>query len=96
MEPMTASELAQRAAVPGAFVDRLVELGNLAAGPDGRFGPGDLHRTRLMRSSEQAGLPLEATESAGLRFSDLGPVGLKGIPQPVRAYAAAAADDPTA
>jgi hypothetical protein len=50
MEPMTASELAQRAAVPGAFVDRLVELGNL----------------------------------------------LKGIPQPVRAYAAAAADDPTA
>jgi hypothetical protein len=87
MEPMTASELAQRAAVPGAFVDRLVELGILAAGPDGRAGAGQtLVNDQVVRNAA----------GAGLRFSDLGPVGLKGIPQPVRGSAAAAADDPTA
>jgi adenylate cyclase len=64
MEPMTAAELAQRAAVPGAFVDRLVELGILAPGVDGRFGAGDLHRARLLRSCERAGLPLEAIAAA--------------------------------
>lgn len=44
--------------------------------------------------------PMTASElaqrAAVLRFSDLGPVDTKGIPQPVRGSAAAAADDPTA
>jgi adenylate cyclase len=56
----TRQALAERAAVPVDYVDRLVEFGILAT-PEGgsSFSQGDLRRVRLVRSLEEGGLPLE-------------------------------------
>jgi adenylate cyclase len=64
MDHLTASEVAQRAAVPVAFVERLVELGIIVPRQPGRFTAGDLQRTRLMLATEEAGLPLEGVAAA--------------------------------
>jgi adenylate cyclase len=60
----TGSELAERAGVPRSFVERLVELKILVPSDDGTFSGGDLYRTRLMWSTEQAGVPLEGVARA--------------------------------
>jgi adenylate cyclase len=57
-------ELAERAGVPRSFVDRLVELRILIPSDDGTFSGGDLYRTRLMWSTEQAGVPLDGVARA--------------------------------
>jgi adenylate cyclase len=60
----TRSELAERAGVPPSFVERLVELRILVPSDDGTFSSGDLYRTRLMWSTEQAGVPLDGVAGA--------------------------------
>jgi adenylate cyclase len=57
-------ELAERAGVPQSFVERLVELKILVPSDDGTFSGGDLNRTRLMWSTEQAGVPLDGVAKA--------------------------------
>jgi adenylate cyclase len=57
-------ELADRAGVPQSFVERLLELRILIPSDDGTFSGGDLYRTRLMWSTEQAGVPLDGVAKA--------------------------------
>ena len=61
----TRAEVAHRAGVAPAFVDRLCDLEILPARDDD-FTEGDMRRTRIFHSVEVAGLPLEAV-SAGIR-----------------------------
>lgn len=58
------AEVATRAGVDPAFVDRLCDLGILAPGDDDAFSEGDMRRTRILHSLEVAGLPLEALGEA--------------------------------
>src|SRR5205814_1897380 len=56
----TRSGLAERAAVPVAYVDRLIDIGILVAPSDGAsFSDGDVRRVRLVRGMEGGGLPLD-------------------------------------
>jgi adenylate cyclase len=57
-------EVADRAGVDLAYVDRLVGLGLLHPAGDGRFSEGDARRARLYRGLEGAGLPLDAMVEA--------------------------------
>jgi adenylate cyclase len=59
-----ARELAERAGVSPLFVERLIELKILDPPDDGGFSDGDMFRTRLMRSAEQAGVPLDGVARA--------------------------------
>jgi class 3 adenylate cyclase len=54
------TELADRAGVPEAYVERLLELGIVSAGDDGTFSDGDVNRARFVYSSDRGGLPLDA------------------------------------
>ncbi len=70
--PYTRAEVAARAGVAPAFVDRLCELEILTAAA-GDFTEGDMRRTRIMHSLEDAGLPLEAVgEGVRRGIVDLG------------------------
>jgi adenylate cyclase len=60
----TRQEIAQRAGVDPAYVDRLVELGILTPGAGGAFSPGDVLRARWLQSFEGAGVPLETMAAA--------------------------------
>jgi len=53
------AEAAQRAGVDEAFVDKLIGLGVVEAGPDGRLTAADVRRLQLTRTLENAGIPLE-------------------------------------
>jgi adenylate cyclase len=68
----TRAELADRAGVQPAFVDRLCDLGILATGADG-FTEGDARRARILHGLDAAGLPLDAV-AEGMRrgIVDLG------------------------
>lgn len=55
----TRAEVAARAGVDPGFVDRLCEVGILAA-PEGELSEGDMRRARIMHALMEAGLPLEA------------------------------------
>jgi hypothetical protein len=55
-----ATELAERAGVPTAFVERLVDLGIVAAADDGTFPDADVYKVRFVRSSDLGGLSIEA------------------------------------
>lgn len=57
-------ELADRADVDSAYVDQLVDLGLLTPGQEDSFSVGDLRRVRLLKSLEQAGMPLEGMATA--------------------------------
>jgi hypothetical protein len=52
--------LAVRAGVPAAFVERLVDLGIVAAADDGTFSDADVYKVRFVRSSDLGGLSIEA------------------------------------
>ena len=69
---LTREQVAERAGVEPAFVQRLVDEGLLEA-PDGVFDDADARRARLCRGLEHAGLPLEevgqAVDRGGLSFS---------------------------
>jgi adenylate cyclase len=71
----TRQEVAQRAGVEPAYVDRLVELGILRPGAGEAFSPGDVLRGRWLQSLERAGVPLEglaaAVRNGALSFSFL-------------------------
>jgi class 3 adenylate cyclase len=67
----TREGLAERAAVPVGYVDRLVELGILLLPEAGsRFSEGDVRRVRLVHGLEAGGLPLDGM-SAAVRNGDL-------------------------
>jgi adenylate cyclase len=73
-EPIfTRAQVASRAGVDAAFVDRLCELGILAPRSDGLFTEGDVRRARILQSIDVAGMPLEAI-AEGMRrgMVDLG------------------------
>ena len=57
-------EVAQRAGVEPAYVDRLVELGILQPDIGGDFSPGDVRRARWVQSFERSGVPLEGLATA--------------------------------
>jgi adenylate cyclase len=61
---MSALEVGRRAGVDPDFVETIIQLGIVA--PDGRgtFSSGDVRRVRLVRSLEQAGLPLDGMAAA--------------------------------
>jgi adenylate cyclase len=78
---LTAEELAELAHGPPEHVHRLVELGLLSAGDDGRFAPVDVHVVRLMAQFADAGIELEDV-AAGVRDGALAfPPGLS-LPEP--------------
>jgi hypothetical protein len=58
------NELAVRAGVPAAFVERLVDLGIVAAADDGTFSDADVYKVRFVRSSDVGGLSIEAIARA--------------------------------
>jgi adenylate cyclase len=71
VDGFTREALAERAAVPAGYVDRLVELGILAPPETGSlFTQGDVRRVRLVRGLEVGGLPLEGMGTA-VRNGDL-------------------------
>jgi class 3 adenylate cyclase len=55
----TRAELAARSGVDAAFIDRLCDLGILAAGGN-EFTEGDMRRARILHALGAAGLPIEA------------------------------------
>ena len=57
-------QVAERAGVDLAYVDRLIEVGVLAPTDDGTFTEGDVRRTRLYQGLERTGLPLESLREA--------------------------------
>jgi adenylate cyclase len=66
------AEVADRAGVDPAFVDRLCDLRLLTAAPDG-FTEGDVRRARILQSLNTAGMPLDAIgEGASRGIVDLG------------------------
>jgi adenylate cyclase len=61
----TREELADRAGIEEAFVDRLGALGLLTAA-NGHYTEGDMRRARILQALDAAGLPLDAV-AAGVR-----------------------------
>ncbi len=55
---LSAAEVAERAGVTEADVERIAALGILE--PHRKFGPGDVRRVRLAMACERAGLPMDA------------------------------------
>jgi adenylate cyclase len=71
VDGFTREGLAERAAVPVGYVDRLVELGIVVPRETGSvFSEGDVRRVRLVHGLEEGGLPLEGM-SAAVRNGDL-------------------------
>ncbi|HEU4355712.1 MAG TPA: adenylate/guanylate cyclase domain-containing protein [Actinomycetota bacterium] len=62
MAGYSVDEVARRAGVAPAYVDRLVHLGILTRGEG--FSPGDVLRTRWVDSLERSGVPLEGMAAA--------------------------------
>ncbi|HET7928777.1 MAG TPA: hypothetical protein VFM40_04420, partial [Actinomycetota bacterium] len=75
MAEYSRGEVARRAGVDTAYVDRLVDLGILRPGAGDAFSLGDVRRARWVRSFEEAGVPLEgigaAVRDGALSFSYL-------------------------
>ena len=57
-------EVARRAGVDPAYVDRLVELGILQPGQDDAFSQSDVLRARWVHGLEEAGVPLDGMATA--------------------------------
>jgi DNA-binding transcriptional MerR regulator len=82
MSARGSKELAESAGVSASFVDRLVDLGILAAAEDGSFSDADVYRVRFVESSDRGGLSVEAIARAihegrfSLAFLDGHPVPL--------------------
>jgi adenylate cyclase len=56
---MTRAEVAERAGVSAADIDELVSLGILTPGPGGELAEADAKRAMLIRTMQEAGLPLD-------------------------------------
>ncbi len=57
-------EAADRAGVEPAYLARLVDLGILAPAQAGRFSSGDVRRVAMVKSLEDAGIPLDGVAAA--------------------------------
>ena len=57
-------EAADRAGVEPAYLARLVELGILGSEQPERFSPGDVRRVSMVKSLEDAGIPLDGVAAA--------------------------------
>lgn len=72
---ISSQQVAERAGVEPAYIQRLVDVGLLAAATDGSFTDADSRRARLFRGLEHAGVPLEdvaeAVDRGGLSFAFL-------------------------
>ena len=75
MTGLSKQDVADRAGVDPAYVDRLVELGILKPGSGDTYSPGDVRRARWVQSFERADVPLEgmatAVRDGALSFSYL-------------------------
>jgi adenylate cyclase len=60
----TREDVAARAGVDRAFVERLCELGILVPRRRDRFTEGDVRRTRILHALDAAGMPMEAVAEA--------------------------------
>lgn len=61
---LSAEEVAARVGLEPERVGHLADVGFIERGPDGSFEPGDVHRVRLMRAFEDAGVPFDALLAA--------------------------------
>jgi len=61
---ITATELALRLGVGRDRIDQLADLGVIVRDAEGRFDAGDVHRVRLIKGFEDAGVPLDALVAA--------------------------------
>jgi adenylate cyclase len=64
VEGLTRVDVANRAGVEPTFVDRVAELGIVPLDPDGAFSPRAARHVRILRSLDEAGLPLRAVAEA--------------------------------
>jgi adenylate cyclase len=64
VEERSRHDVARRAGVDPAYVDRLVELGILEPRPGDAFSEGDVRRARWIRSLERAGVSLDGMAAA--------------------------------
>jgi class 3 adenylate cyclase len=77
MQDFTLDEVAVRAQVDPAEVERLVAVGLIEPDPSGRFTSGHVRRIRILRSLERSGLPVSEIAEAvrrgilGLDFADM-------------------------
>jgi adenylate cyclase len=97
MRNLSAVELAERAGVPLAEVDRLCELGILPQREDNeQFTEGDISRVRMAKTCEAAGLALEGIAAAiregKLSFAFLDLPSFRWSPRSDRTYAELAAE----
>jgi class 3 adenylate cyclase len=60
----TLQEVARRAGVDAAYVQRLVELGILTRGKGDTYSGGDVPRVRLIQTLDQGGVPLDGLATA--------------------------------
>lgn len=77
-DALTRHEIAQKADVDVAYVDRLVDLGILSPGTGDRFRSTDVRRIRLIQALEATGIALAAIGEATVR----GDVSLDFLDQP--------------
>jgi len=69
---LSRDDLAARAGVDRALIDRLCQLGILTGSPEDRFTEGDVRRARILHAVEAAGMPLESVgEGVRLGVIDL-------------------------
>jgi adenylate cyclase len=64
MPELSRTEVADRAGVEPAYVDRLVQVGILAPDGDGRFATGDPRRVTIVQTLERSGVPIEGIGEA--------------------------------
>ena len=93
MGEYSADELAARAGVGRAHVERLVELGILAADEGDYFGRTVNVAARIADYARQGEVLVSqdvvaASLSPGITFAEIGPVELKGLSEPIRLHSA--------
>jgi class 3 adenylate cyclase len=93
-ERRSASDLARRSGVPAKLVDDLVDRDIIKSGPADYFGRTVNVAARIADDARQGEVLVSqevvdaATDAAGLRFDEIGPVDLKGLSEPVRLHVA--------
>jgi len=64
VDPLSKAELAERAGTTTEHIDRLVDIGIIAPGEDGKFRVTDLQRVRLAEVFDRSGITLESIGAA--------------------------------
>ena len=60
----TREDAARQAGVEAGYLDRLEELGIVAPAEPGRYSPGDVRRVSMIKSVEDAGIPIDGVAAA--------------------------------